>query len=103
LHVVARCERRATVFRAAHANGDGAATPGFREAPDFARGAERLRDGTSDRTRPATPAAIRRSLQSVGGLHQVVKALEAMPPTDAHRIAPLAAEIARLRARCDGA
>jgi len=103
LDVNADRETIATIFRAAHSIKGGAATFGFMEVSNFTHGVETLLDEMRNGTRPVTPDAIQLLLQSVDGLREMVKAVQAKQPIDAQRIAVLADEIAQLLARRPGA
>jgi two-component system chemotaxis sensor kinase CheA len=102
LDVNADRETIATIFRAAHSIKGGAATFGFMEVSNFTHGVETLLDEMRNGTRPVTPDAIQLLLQSVDGLREMVKAVQAKQPIDAKRIALLADEIAQLLARHPG-
>ncbi len=102
LDVNADRETIATIFRAAHSIKGGAATFGFMEVSTFTHGVETLLDEMRNGTRPVTPDAIQLLLQSVDGLREMVKAVQAKEPVDAKRIALLADEIAQLLARHPG-
>jgi two-component system chemotaxis sensor kinase CheA len=102
LDVNADRETIATIFRAAHSIKGGAATFGFMEVSNFTHGVETLLDEMRNGTRPVTPDAIQLLLQSVDGLREMVKAVQAKQAIDAKRIALLADEIAQLLARHPG-
>jgi two-component system chemotaxis sensor kinase CheA len=91
-----------SIFRAAHSIKGGAATFGFMEVSNFTHGVETLLDEMRNGTRPVTPDAIQLLLQSVDGLREMVKAVQAKQPIDAQRIAVLSDEIAQLLARHPG-
>ena len=102
LDVNADRETIARIFRAAHSIKGGAATFGFMEVSNFTHGVETLLDEMRNGTRPVTPDAIQLLLQSVDGLREMVKAVQAKQPIDAQRLALLADEIAQLLARHPG-
>ncbi len=102
LDVNADRETIATIFRAAHSIKGGAATFGFMEVSNFTHGVETLLDEMRNGARPVTPDAIQLLLQSVDGLREMVKAVQAKQPIDAKRIALLADEIAQLLAQTGG-
>ncbi|MBS0372967.1 MAG: chemotaxis protein CheA [Proteobacteria bacterium] len=91
-----------SIFRAAHSIKGGAATFGFMEVSNFTHGVETLLDEMRNGTRPVTPDAIQLLLQSVDGLREMVKAVQAKQPIDTQRIAVLSDEIAQLLARHPG-
>jgi two-component system chemotaxis sensor kinase CheA len=91
-----------SIFRAAHSIKGGAATFGFMEVSNFTHGVETLLDEMRNGTRPVTPDAIQLLLQSVDGLREMVKAVQAKTPIDTQRIATLSDEIAQLLARHPG-
>ncbi len=102
LDINADRETIATIFRAAHSIKGGAATFGFMEVSNFTHGVETLLDEMRNGKRPVTPDAIQLLLQSVDGLREMVKAVQAKQAIDAKRIALLADEIAQLLARHPG-
>ena len=77
LDVNADRETIETIFRAAHSIKGGAATFGFMEVSNFTHGVETLLDEMRNGTRPVTPDAIQLLLQSVDGLREMVKAVQA--------------------------
>jgi len=99
LDVNADRETIATIFRAAHSIKGGAATFGFIEVSNFTHGVETLLDEMRNGARPVTPDAIQLLLQSVDGLREMVRAVQAKRPVDAKRTAHLSDEVARLLAR----
>ncbi len=91
-----------SIFRAAHSIKGGAATFGFMEVSNFTHGVETLLDEMRNGTRVITPDAIQLLLQSVDGLREMLKAVQAKTPIDAQRIANLSDEIAQLLASHPG-